>query len=204
MVRFEFEKDYILENESVRLSPVKLDHVEHLQCISSNSSIWTYFLENGQGSSNLSKYIQSAIVNRRNGREYPFVVFDKRSHQYAGMTRLYEWNEELRTIKLGHTWYGKDFQGTGLNKQCKYLLFEFAFEQLEAVRIGFGVHAENVRSLRALASVGCKREGILRDFLVKVDGLGRTDLILLSILKKEWMEHIKEELSLKIKLQNPL
>ncbi|NET34411.1 MAG: GNAT family N-acetyltransferase [Cyanothece sp. SIO1E1] len=199
MVTFDFNKDYILENDTTRLSPLGLDHITDLQSISEESSIWTYFLENGQGIENLTPYIHTAVENRKQGREYPFVVYDKRSNTYAGLTRLYEWNEDLRTVKLGHTWYGKDFQGTGLNKHCKYLLFEFAFEQLEAFRIGFGVHGENVRSLRALASVGCKKEGVLRDFLWKVDGQDRTDLILLSILKKEWQETIKEELALKIK-----
>ncbi len=199
MVTFDFNKDYILENDTARLGPLELDHITDLQSISDESSIWTYFLENGQGIGNLTPYIHTAVENRKQGREYPFVVYDKRRNRYAGLTRLYEWNEDLRTVKLGHTWYGKDFQGTGLNKHCKYLLFEFAFEQLEAFRIGFGVHGENVRSLRALASVGCKKEGVLRDFLWKVDGQDRTDLILLSILKKEWQETIKEELALKIK-----
>ena len=199
MVKFDFNQDYILENETARLSPLALNHMEDLRSISDNSSIWTYFLENGQGPENLHKYVESALNNRKDGREYPFIVFDKRSNQYAGMTRLYDWNENLRTVKLGHTWYGKDFQGTGLNKHCKYLLFEFAFEQLKAFRIGFGVHGENIRSLKALASVGCKKEGVLRDFLWKVDGLDRTDLILLSILKKEWQRAIKKELGLKIK-----
>lgn len=199
MVTFDFNKDYILENDTARLSPLGLDHITDLQSISNESSIWTYFLENGQGIENLTPYIHTAVENRKQGREYPFVVYDKRSNTYAGLTRLYEWNEDLRTVKLGHTWYGKEFQGTGLNKHCKYLLFEFAFEQLGAFRIGFGVHGENVRSLRSLASVGCKKEGVLRDFLWKVDGQDRTDLILLSILKKEWQEKIKEELALKIK-----
>ena len=198
MVKFEFDKEYILENGRTRLSPLGLDHIESLRSISDDSSIWTYFLENGQGAENLSKYIQAAVENRKERREYPFVVYDKKSNAYAGMTRLYEWNEDLRTLKLGHTWYGTQFQGTGLNKHCKYLLFEFAFEQLEAFRIGFGVHGENARSLNALASVGCKKEGTLRDFLWKVDGQARTDLILLSILKREWQETIKETLRLKI------
>lgn len=202
MAKFDFNKKYILEDELVKLSPLKLEHIEDLQSISNENSIWTYFLENGKGRENLITYVQSAIENRKTGREYPFIVFDKRTNRYAGMTRLYEWNEDLKTVKLGHTWYGVDFQGTGLNKHCKYLLFEFAFEELEAVRIGFGVHGENIRSLRALASVGCKKEGVLRDFLPKLSGQGRTDLVLLSILRKEWLGKIKEELRQKITNKN--
>ncbi len=202
MVKFEYPKDYILETDSVRLSPLTLEHIEHLQPISDDDSIWTYFIENGKGITNLTRYIRSAIENRKAKREYPFIVFDKKINQWAGMTRLYEWNESLRTIKLGHTWYGKKFQGTGLNKHCKYLLFEFAFEQLETHRIGFGVHAENNRSLKALKSVGVQKEGILREFLPSIQQEGRTDLVLLSILKDEWTNKIKDELYQKIKPKN--
>jgi len=197
-MKFEFTKDYILENDSVRLSPLALEHIEYLQSISNDDSIWTYFLENDRGIENLPKYIQSAIDNRKLGREYPFIVFDKRTNQWAGMTRLYDWIESLRSLKLGHTWYGKKFQGTGLNKHCKYLLFEFAFEQLEAVRIGFGVHAENIRSLSALESVGVQKEGVLRDFLPSMQQEGRADLVHLSILKNEWTDKVKNELYQKL------
>ena len=112
------------------------------------------------------------------------------------MTRLYEWSETLKTIKLGHTWYGTKFQGTGINKHCKYLLFEFIFEHLAVARVGFGVHAENLRSLGALKSVGVTKEGVLRDYLPGLSGEGRSDLILLSLLREEWLENGKTELRL--------
>ncbi|MEM6378462.1 MAG: GNAT family protein [Bacteroidota bacterium] len=195
----DFKHAYYLENERVRLSPLKLEHLESLQQPAGQKSIWTYFLEKGHGSKQFKKYIEMALANRSAAKEYPFVIFDKIKNKYAGMTRLYDWNEELRNLKIGHTWIGKDFQGTGVNKNCKYLLFEFAFEHLKAVRIGFGVHAENIRSLRALHRIGVKKEGILRDFLPEINGSGRKDLILLSILKDEWFQTIKEDLLQQIK-----
>ena len=193
MLNFDFSKEYILEDDFVRLSPLRLEHTAKLGEISNDSSIWTYFLENGMGLKHLNPYIQTAVQNRKMGKEYPFIVFDKVQNSYAGTTRLYDVIPALQSIKLGHTWYGKSFWGTGLNKHCKYLLFEFAFEKMGAVRIGFGVHAENIRSINALESIGCKKEGALRDFLLKVDGTGRTDLILLSLLRKEWIKNIKNE-----------
>lgn len=202
MVKFDFDKDYILENKTVRLSPLALEHIDFLRVISNDDCIWTYFLENDKGTNNLTKYIESAIENRKAFREYPFVVFDKRTNEWAGMTRLYDWIESLKTLKLGHTWYGKNFQGTGLNKHCKYLLFEFAFEHIEAVRIGFGVHGENIRSLKALEGVGVKKEGVLRDFLPCVHQKGRVDLVQLSILRKEWLDNVKNDLQQKIKPKN--
>jgi RimJ/RimL family protein N-acetyltransferase len=43
---------------------------------------------------------------------------------------FYDINLEFKTLLLGFTWYGKQFRGTGLNKHCKYLLLQFAFETL--------------------------------------------------------------------------
>ncbi len=184
---FDFLENYILENDRARLSPLQLEHIDALAPISENEVIWTYFLENGKGLKNLTRYVQSAIKKRKVEEEYPFVIFDKKTNQFAGITRLYAFDPSLGNIKMGHTWYGKSFWGTGLNTQCKSLLFQFCFATLGLERIGFGVHAENIRSIKALEKLGCRQEGELRSFLNKIDLSGRVSLLLFGILKEEWM-----------------
>ena len=198
MGKLDFSKDYVFEDDCVKLSPLKLEHNKTLLGISKDPNIWTYFLEKGNGIDNLTKYIVNAVNNRTAGKEYPFIVFDKVKNQYSGTTRFYDYSDELKTIKLGHTWYGKPFRGTGLNKHCKYLLFEFAFEKLKVERIGFGAHIENKISIAAMKSVGCKEEGVLRNFIPSLYGKGRADIILLSILINEWLESVKSELKKKL------
>lgn len=199
MTHFDFSKKYILENDFVQLEPLKMKHLEMLSVISNDDQIWKYLFEEGKQKKQLKVFIQKAIQNRKLGKEYPFVIFDKIKNQIAGTTRLYKVNSKWKTLKIGYTWYGEKFRGTGLNKQCKYLLFEFAFERIGMERIGFGVHGENIRSVLALKSVGCQQEGVLRSFLPKMDGQGRADLLLLSILKNEWLNQIKKELKEQIK-----
>ena len=128
MLKFDFAKDILLEDQKVRLTPLEVWHFEQLSRIANDNDIWTFFLENGQGEEELKKYIQAAILNRREGKEYPLLIFDKKHNQCVGLTRLYEWNPNLCTIKVGHTWLGKKYQGTSINKRCKYLLFEFIFQ----------------------------------------------------------------------------
>lgn len=171
--------------------PLQKEHVEGLMPLARDPNIWTYFLEKGCNIQQLTNYIQNALNSRAAKKEYPFVVFDKRNNKIAGTTRFYEFNQEIKTIKLGHTWYGTEFQGTGINKHCKYLLFEFAFEKLGVERIGFGSYITNLRSIAAMESVGCKKEGILRNMFPAIVGEGRTDAILLSILKNEWESEVK-------------
>lgn len=198
MRKLDFTKKYVLENDFVRLSPLRLEHNRVLLEISKDPNIWTYFLEKGNGIDNLTKYISTAVNNRTLKREYPFIVFDKLKKQYAGTTRFYDYSKKMNSLKLGHTWYGMPFRGTGLNKQCKYLLFEFAFETIKVERIGFGAYADNQISIAALKSVGCKKEGVLRSIFPAIDGKGRTDAVLMSILKQEWKGHVKFELQNKL------
>src|SRR6185369_16796078 len=113
------------------------------------------------------------------------IVFDKRSGQYAGSTRFYDINWAFKTLQLGYTWYGERFRGTGLNKHCKYLLLQLAFETLNALRVEYRCEASNAHSIAAIKSIRCVPEGILRNNMPLQEG-GRRDSIVLSILNEEW------------------
>lgn len=189
-----FKENYTLENEMVKLRPLELNDFENLLHFSINEpELWMYSLIQANSEINLKKYIELAINGRENSKEYAFIVFDKRAEKFAGSTRFYDIQIENLTLQLGYTWYGKDFQGTGLNKNCKYLLLEFAFEILKMERVEFRADYENKRSISAMKSIGCKEEGILRSNGFKADGT-RRDSIVLSILKEEWNNKIKNEL----------
>lgn len=190
----DFNKEYILENSNVRLTPLKNEDYDHLVHFASNEpELWTYSLVQASSPEKLKKYMEIALDGRKNKNAYAFVVFDKRTNQYAGSTRFYDIQMEFATLQLGFTWYGKEFQGTGLNKNCKYLLLEFAFEVLNMERVEFRADNENKRSINAMKSIGCTVEGILRSNTPKPNG-ERRDSIVLSILKDEWHQSIKQNL----------
>src|SRR5206468_8149246 len=144
-----------------------------------------------------SYYMELALDARAEGKEYPFIVFDKTKNAHAGSTRFYDINVAYKTLQLGYTWYGKAFQGTGLNKHCKYLLLSFAFENVGMERVEFRADNNNARSIAAMKSIGCKVDGVLRGNMPKREG-GRRDSIVLSILKNEWSAEVKEMLRRKL------
>ena len=194
----DFSFDYTLENESVLLRPLRLDDLDNLKRFSeAQPELWKYSLQSGAGEENMKRYLQTAIDNRITLKEYPFIVLDKKTNQYAGSTRFYDIQPDYQTLQLGYTWYGKEFQGTGLNKHCKYLLLSFAFEQWNMERVEFRADNENERSKAAMKSIGCQVDGILRSNVPKASG-GRRDSIVLSILKNEWEGGVKERLKEKI------
>ena len=130
-------------------------------------------------------------------REYPFIVFDKQANAYAGSTRFYDINFPFKTLQLGYVVWER-FPGSGLNRHCKYLLLSFAFEDLHMERVEFRADNNNARSIAAMKSIGCKVDGVLRSNMPKRDG-GRRDSIVLSILKDEWFNSVKEMLWNKLK-----
>ena len=124
-----FFETTILENESVLLRKLdKNDLPNLLQFALYEPELWKYSLINGAGKEGLENYLQIAFDELNAQRELPFIVWDKGSKAYAGCTRYYDINIAYKTVQLGYTWYGKNFQGTMLNKNCKFLLFQNAFE----------------------------------------------------------------------------
>jgi RimJ/RimL family protein N-acetyltransferase len=199
MSKLDFSKDYILENDIVQLRPLTPDDFEILSQFSINEpTLWTYSLLPANGLENLKTYMDVAFKSKEEKKSYPFIVFDKRTNSYAGTTRFYDYQPTHNTVQLGYTWYGIDFQGTGLNKNCKLLMLKFAFETLGVERVEFRADANNERSIAAMKSIGCTAEGILRSNCKAVTG--RRSSIILSILKDEWFDSVKENLQNKIKL----
>lgn len=198
MANFDFSKSYILENKKVKLCSLSKEHISKLETLAKSSEIWTYFLEKGKDKESFERYIKNIENQYKQQKHYPFVIFDIVKNEVAGITQLYDFIPELKSIKIGHTWIGKTFQGMGINRQSKFLLFQFLFEKMEIERIGFGVHSENMPSIKALTSFGCRQEGVLRNFLYSTLKNDRVDLLLFSILKAEWFESVKESLQLKI------
>ncbi len=195
-------QDISLENETVLLRRLKADDYQYLEkFVLFEPEIWEFSLVSLTDMKELKQYIDTALKLYAQGTEYPFIVFDKQSEQYAGCTRFYDIQTTNKTLQLGYTWYGKDFQGTGLNKNCKLLLLQFAFEELQMERVEFKVDNRNKKSIAALKSIGCTQEGILRSHLLLSNG-ERRDSIVLSILKKEWSNGVKENLIKKIRLYN--
>ncbi|OIR13092.1 putative ribosomal N-acetyltransferase YdaF [mine drainage metagenome] len=191
---FSFAKDYFLEDNCVLLRPLTIDDCTNLLVFSLREpELWKYSLTTASGEGNLKHYVRTALNARETLKEYPFIVFDKKAKQYAGCTRFYDIQLQQKTLQLGYTWYGKDFWGTGLNKHCKYLLLQFAFENIGMERVEFRADINNARSIAAMKKIGCVVEGVLRSNTIKRDGT-RRDSVVLSILKTEWERDVKENL----------
>lgn len=191
---FNFAQSYVLENSRVILEPLTGNNSTQLLYFSLNEpNIWPFSLFPMAGEDNFKKYIAASLLSIEQKTAYPFVVYDKKFGEYAGSTRFYDIQLNNNSLQLGYTWYGSKYQGTGLNKNCKFLLLEFAFETMGMERVEFRADKNNVRSVAAMKSIGCMIEGILRSNVPNANG-GRRDSIVLSILKEEWYGRVKSHL----------
>lgn len=191
-LNYDLNAEYILEDERVLLRPLLESDYDNLLPFALNEpDTWKYSYLSARGENGMRRYIKDAWDNRAAGKEYAFIVYDKRAQSYAGSTRFYDILPNWQTVQLGYTWYGEKFRGTGLNKHCKYLMLQFAFDELNALRVEFRADARNKQSIAAMKSIGCTPEGILRNNMPLQEG-GRRDSIVLSILKHEWEERVKQ------------
>jgi RimJ/RimL family protein N-acetyltransferase len=102
-----------------------------------------------------------------------------------GCTRYLNIDPLNRSLEIGGTWYGLDYQGTMVNTECKYLLLQYAFEELACIRVWFKADMRNLRSIHAMERIGAIKEGVLRNHMILPDGYIR-DSALFSLLPNEW------------------
>jgi RimJ/RimL family protein N-acetyltransferase len=118
---------------------------------------------------------------------YPFLIFDKQTNSVAGSTRYGNISFPHKRLEIGWTWIHPVHQGTGLNKSCKFLLLQFAFEELGFNRVELKTDILNQQSQKAMRKIGAKEEGIFRKHSVTSEGRIR-DSIFFSITNDDWKE----------------
>lgn len=182
-----FTDDIILENDSVLLRSLTPEDEKGFKEIALDPDTWKYTVTSATNSNELKEYIDSALEDRKRNFRYPFTILDKTSGKIAGSTSYGNISMKDKRLEIGWTWLGKEFRGTIINKQAKFLLLQYAFEHLKFERVEFKTDLLNKAARRALEKIGAMEEGILRSHTLMNDGR-RRDTIYYSILANEWEE----------------
>lgn len=95
----------------------------------------------------------------------------------------------LQAVEVGWTWLAASAQGAGINTEAKFLLLRHAFETLGVARVDLKTDARNQRSRRAIANIGARFEGVLRNWSPSwapgEEGRPR-DSAMFSVIAAEW------------------
>ena len=175
----------ILENSRVLLLPFESERKSELKRIIFDHDIWHYMGMKIETESDFEYYVQETLESEKQGACYPFIIVDKQTNEVAGSTSFGNINQKSEKCEIGWTWYGTQFQGTGLNKAAKYELLNFGFETLDFRRIQLSADLENIRSQKAIEKLGAQREGVFRNNYIDSDGISKDD-VYFSIIKEEW------------------
>jgi len=183
-----------LSTSRVQLEFIQLKHYEALKVLAVEESLWKYSTIRINSEEDFKKYFDQALMFAENTSQCVFVVYDKSTKAYIGMTRLYAFDSKNKSTRLGFTWYSTKAQGTGINTHCKYLVLQYAFEHLKIERIELNADVRNKRSIAAMEKIGFQKEGILRQNIYLPDGHKR-DTIVYSLLLEDWENSVKENLA---------
>jgi N-acetyltransferase len=187
-MQFEFKNKIELEDNRVKLSPLDWKHFDSLLSVIIDNPNLHKFSPLKFGTKELLKeYIHNALSQKESGLRYPFVIFDKQKNSFAGSTSYGNISNTDLRMEIGWTWIGKDFQRTGLNRHCKFLLLKYAFEDLQFERVEFKTDSRNLQSRKAIENIGATYEGALRSHILMPDGYRRTS-VYYSILRNEWKQ----------------
>ena len=189
--------DIELEWESVKLIPLQKEHRAALLRAASDGELWNLWYTSVPSEATIDNYISQAFEDKTKGIALPFVVIEKSSNTIVGSTRICNAVLNHRRLEIGYTWYAKTHQRTGVNTECKYLLLKHAFETLQCIAVEFRTHWHNQTSRNAIARLGAKQDGVLRNHQVDTAGILR-DTVVFSITREEWPV-VKKSLTFKMR-----
>lgn len=169
----------------VKLVPIALDHEQGLVEAAQDGSLWELWFTAVPKPDQVRDFIGNAMDSQASGSAFAFSVIELGSDRILGSTRFCNIDSRNRRLEIGYTWYRKSVQRSGVNTECKLLLLQHAFETLQCIAVEFRTHWHNHASRSAIARLGAKQDGVLRQHQIMPDGQYR-DTVVFSILNSEW------------------
>lgn len=174
-----------LTGQIVTLTPLKREHTNALLEASSDGELWNLWYTSVPNNKTIEAYLDKAFNDQEAGVALLFAVVDNVTQKIIGTTRYCNADNQNNRVEIGYTWYAKSYQRTGVNTECKYLLLSHAFETLNAIAVEFRTHWHNNASRTAIARLGAKQDGVLRNHQKNAEGIYR-DTVVFSIIDQEW------------------
>ncbi len=142
-----------LENDFVKLVPLKADDFENLYQSASDPLIW-------EQHPNKNRYQRPVFENYFKGAmesKGAFLIIDKETGTVMGSTRFYDYDPHESLVLIGYTFLARKYWGGKYNPAVKTLLIDYAHQFVDKVQ--FHIGASNLRSQKAIEKIGAKKIG---------------------------------------------
>ena len=185
-------KPVTLEGNGLRMEPLAQEHAQGLFNRGQHTADWDYmaracFVD----MADTRQWIDEAL---RTSNQVPFAIVETAKGKVVGSTRYMNIRNDHKSLEIGWTWLGQEWQRTHINTDVKLLLLGHAFERLGCLRVEFKTDERNLRSQRALERIGATREGVLRKHMIVQKDFPRNS-VYFSVIDSEWPE-VKQRLVL--------
>ena len=185
-----------LEGTNVKLEPLQKKHKNSLIEVVKDGNLWELFVTLVPKPEDIEKFIDDALLAQQIGDGLTFVTINKDNNKIVGSTRFMKANLPYKKIEIGYTFIARSYQKTVINTESKLLMLTYAFEKLNLNRVELLTDFLNQNSRRAIARIGAKEEGVLRNHMIMPNGRVR-DSVVFSIINNEW-DGVKQNLKHKL------
>jgi RimJ/RimL family protein N-acetyltransferase len=180
-----FLEPVTLTGDLVTLEPLQHDHHDELVQAATDGRLWELWYTSVPGPETMRADIDSKLGQQAAGTMQPFAVRRLDTGAAVGVTTFCNVDADTPRLEIGYTWTAASAQRTGVNAESKLLLLGHAFDVLGCLAVEFRTHWHNAQSRAAIARLGAKQDGVLRNHRRQSDGSLR-DTVVFSILDTEW------------------
>ncbi|MBP1315999.1 MULTISPECIES: GNAT family N-acetyltransferase [Herbaspirillum] len=181
----QFLSPITLKGQFATVEPLHPEHHDALIAAVSDGKLWKLWYTAIPKPENMRAEIERRLHLQQQGSMLPFVIRRNDTGALCGMTTYMNADVANRRVEIGSTWYAASAQRTGINTECKLMLLTHAFEDMHCIAVEFRTHWMNQQSRAAIARLGAKQDGILRNHQRMPDGSYR-DTVVFSIIESEW------------------
>lgn len=174
-----------LTGRLVRLEPLAEGHTQELVAAAADGRLWELWYTSVPTPDAMADDVARRLAERDADTLVPFTVRRADTGAVIGSTNYLNLDPDGPRLEIGGTWNAVSAQRSGTNAESKLLLLEHAFERLGCIAVEFRTHWHNVRSRTAIAALGAKQDGVLRNHRRLPDGSLR-DTVVFSITDAEW------------------
>ena len=174
-----------LKGRFVTLEPLDASHHDGLVEAARDGELWKLWYTSVPTPEGMAADIDRRLALQAVGSMLPFATRLNSTGKLIGMTTYMNIDADTPRVEIGSTWNAASAHGTGTNPDSKLLLLRHAFETLGCPAVEFRTHWLNHQSREAIARLGAKQDGVLRNHSRSKDGALR-DTVVFSILEHEW------------------
>lgn len=168
-----------LENEFVKIQPLKKSDFEKLYTVACDPLVWEQHPNKDRYKREVFKVFFKGAIESGGA----FLVSDNQTGEAIGSSRFYDYNLENKSILIGYTFFARSHWGSKYNPALKNLMIQYAFQFVDSVI--FHIGANNIRSQKAIEKLGAKK---INELEVEYYGEPSKLNFVYKIKKEDWQK----------------